>query len=67
MAKRRRDEKSYNYTCSITGTEVTLKHKAANPDDLVTVAGYYELNPEKDDRPDHIKKQLGIDYLNKEK
>lgn len=62
MARRRkRDEIIYKYNCSITDEEFKLKTKAHNPDELVSVKGYYELNPEKDDRPAHIKKQLGLD------
>ena len=29
--------------------------KAENPDKLISVAGWYEMNPENDDRPEHVK------------
>ncbi|MDA8792453.1 hypothetical protein N9N67_04360 [Bacteriovoracaceae bacterium] len=61
MARRRkRDEIIYKYNCSITEEEFKIKVKASNPEELISVNGYYELSPEKDDRPAHIKKRLGI-------
>ena len=35
--------------------------EAPSPDDLVSVSAYYELNPEEDDRPEKIKKELGVE------
>ena len=61
MAKRRREKKIYVYECTLTGEEYKLTEKAENPDDLVSVKGYYELNPENDDRPKHIKLKLGVE------
>ena len=61
MAKRKKkDKKTYRYTCSITEEKFTLTSKADNPDELVSVAAYYELNPEEDDRPAVVKKKLGL-------
>ncbi len=61
MAKRRRKEvKTYRYECTLTEEKYTVTEKAENPDDLVSVAAYYDMNPEKDDRPDFIKKKLGV-------
>jgi hypothetical protein len=61
VAKRRKEKKIYNYECTLTGDEYKVTEKAENPDELVSVKGYYELNPEKDDRPKHIKLKLGIE------
>lgn len=44
----------------MTDEEFKTTRKAPNPDDLISVASYYEMNPEEDDRPEHIKKELGI-------
>lgn len=63
MAKRRKDKKIYKYECTLTGESYKLTEKAPNPDELVSVKAYYELNPEKDDRPLDIKKRLGIETL----
>ena len=60
MAKRKKEKKIYKYECSLTGDTYKLTEKAENPDDLVSVKAYYEMHPEKDDRPKNIKKQLGI-------
>lgn len=61
MARRKREQKIYVYECTLTGEEYKLTEKAENPDDLVSVKGFYELNPEKDDRPKHIKLKLGVE------
>ncbi len=61
MAKRRKRERVvYKYQCSITEEEFKFYEKSETPDDLMSVKAYYELNEEEDDRPDHIKKQLGL-------
>jgi len=61
VAKRRREKKTFKYECTLSAEEFIVTEKAENPDELVSVKGYYELNPEKDDRPKHIKAQLGIE------
>jgi hypothetical protein len=58
--KRRREKITYNYECSLTGEQFTTTEKASNPKELLSVKGYYEMNPEKDDRPAIIKKKLGL-------
>ena len=64
MAKRRKEKKTYNYECTLTGEAFVVTEKAENPDDLVSIAGYYQLNPDKDDRPQDIKKKLGLEITN---
>ena len=60
MAKRRREKIVYHYECTISGEKYTLDKKLDNTEDLVSVQSYYELNPDQDDRPADIKKQLGL-------
>lgn len=57
---RKKKVQIFKYNCTITDEEFKTTAKADNPDDLISVAAYYEMNPEKDDRPEHIKKELGI-------
>lgn len=61
VAKRRKDKKIYKYECTLTGEAYKLTEKAPNPDELVSVKAYYEMHPEKDDRPLDIKKKLGVE------
>lgn len=49
----------YEYKCTITGETFQTTKEAPNPGELVTVQAYYQLNPDKDDRPEAIKKQVG--------
>ncbi len=58
MAKKFKKKKVefYYYQCSITGERFKVTREAPNPDDLVSVNAYYELNSEEDDRPEKIKK-----------
>ena len=58
---RKKHIKVYNYECSITGETYKTTQEASNPEDLISVQAFYELNPEEDDRPEHIKKELGVD------
>ena len=44
----------------MTEEEFKTTREAPNPDELISVASYYELNPEKDDRPESVKKELGL-------
>ena len=60
MAKRRREKITYKYDCNISEETFTVHRKAKNPDDLMSIKAYYEMNPEMDDRPDDIKKKLGV-------
>jgi hypothetical protein len=61
MAKRKKFKERFTYECTITGETYKTTAKAPNPDELVSISAYYELNPEKDDRPQHIKKKLGVE------
>lgn len=61
MAKRKKEKKFYKYECAMTGEQYTVTAKAENPDDLMSVKAYYEMHPEKDDRPADIKKKLGVE------
>ena len=45
----------------MSGETYKTTKKVDNTDDLVSVNAYYELNPEEDDRPENIKKELGIE------
>ncbi len=61
MAKRKKQKQIFRYDCTMTGETYKTTREAANPDDLVSVQAYYELNPEEDDRPADIKKELGVE------
>lgn len=61
MARRKSNVTYHKYECTITGESYKTTRKAPNPENLVSVNAYYELNPEKDDRPAVVKKKLGIE------
>ena len=62
MARRKKKNlKIYKYECTMTGDIYKTTREAPSPEDLVSVNSYYELNPEEDDRPETVKKQLGIE------
>ena len=60
MAKRKKHIQIFKYECQMTGETYKTTKKANNPDDLVSVNAYYDMHPEEDDRPEDIKKELGI-------
>ncbi len=57
--KRKKEKLFFNYECTITNEGFTTTEKAPNPKELTSVMAYYELHPEKDDRPLLVKKQVG--------
>ena len=59
--RKKRSVKIYHYKCTITDEEFKTTREAPSPDELVSVKAWYELNPEEDDRPENIKKQVGIE------
>lgn len=61
MAKRRKEKRTYKYECTMTEEKYVLTQKAENPDELLSVTAYYEMNPEMDDRTEDVKKKLGLD------
>ena len=56
MAKKKA-KRFFKYNCSITEKTYKVTREAPNPEELVSVAAYYELHPDMDDRPEHIKDQ----------
>ena len=45
----------------MTEEKYVLTQKAENPDELMSVTAFYEMNPELDDRTEDIKKKLGLE------
>ncbi len=60
MAKRRKEKKIYKYECSLSGETYKVTQEAKNPDELLSVKAWYEMNADKDDRPEDVKKRLGL-------
>lgn len=57
---RKKNIRFYKYKCSITGEQFKLTSQSKNPDELVSVKAWYELNSEKDDRPEIVKRELEV-------
>ncbi len=51
-------KKIYKYDCNVTGESFKTTAEAKNPGDLLTVNAYYQMNPEKDDRPMDVKLRI---------
>ncbi len=66
MARRKKEVKTYKYECNLTGEKYILTKKAENPEELMSVAAYYDMHPDKDDRPEDIKLKLGFQESAKE-
>ena len=60
---RKKYVKTYNYTCEITGEKFTTTKVAAKPDDLMSVKAWYEMHPDKDDRPEVVKQRLEREFV----
>jgi len=61
MARRKRQPTYYTYECTLTGDTFKTTRKVEKTDDLISVKAYYELNQDKDDRPEVIKKRIEIE------
>ena len=59
--RRKREETLYQYECIISGKTFKRTAKAKHPEELMSIEAYYQLNPDKDDRPLVIKKKLGVE------
>jgi hypothetical protein len=55
---RKKERKIYTYECTLTGEKFKTTREAPNPEELVSVAGYYQLNTDNDDRPLKVKIKL---------
>lgn len=53
-----RNKQIFEYECTMTGEQFKTTRRAPNPDDLISVKAYYDMNPEKDDRPERIKREV---------
>ncbi len=60
MVKKKREKTFYKYQCPITSEEFVTTRPAPNPDELMSVKAYYEMNTEEDDRPLVVKVRMGI-------
>ena len=60
MARRKREKITYAYDCTLTGESFRVGVKVKNPDELVSVNAWYDMHPDKDDRPEDIKIKLGM-------
>lgn len=60
---RKKSKNFHRYECTITGENFRRTTPAPHPQELVSVKAFYELNPDKDDRPDYIKKQAQVEWL----
>ena len=48
-------KKIYKYECTISGEAFKTTAEAQNPGELTTISSYYQMHPDKDDRPIEIK------------
>ena len=50
----------FRYKCTISEEEFKTTREAPQPEELISVSSFYELSPERDDRPEAIKIELGV-------
>ncbi len=56
--KQKNYKKTFQYSCVLTGETYETTKKASSEEELLSIEAYYEMNPEMDDRPEHIKNKL---------
>lgn len=55
---RKKSKRIFTFKCSLTEESFKTTRDAPQPEELISIKAYYELNPDKDDRPEHIKAKL---------
>ena len=55
---RKKSKRIFTLKCSLTEESFKTTRDAPQPEELISIKAYYELNPDKDDRPEHIKAKL---------
>ena len=58
MSRKKRNKKLYFYNCTLTEERFKTTQEAPNPDELLSVNSFYEMNPEMDDRPENVKLEM---------
>ena len=58
LSRKKRNKKLYFYNCTLTEERFKTTQEAPNPDELLSVNSFYEMNPEMDDRPENIKLEM---------
>ena len=58
LSRKKRNKKLYFYNCTLTEKRFKTTQEAPNPDELLSVNSFYEMNPEMDDRPENIKLEM---------
>lgn len=54
----KRDQRQHHvYQCPVTERSYKLTRQAPEPDELLSVEAWYEMNPEQDDRPARAKER----------
>ena len=52
---KKKEKQFYSYRCAVTDKEYKFTRKAPNPEELISLKAYYDMHPEEDDRPAHIR------------
>lgn len=55
--RKKKHKRIYTYQCNVTQEIFKIGKQISNTADLVSVAGYYQLHPEEDDRSELAKLQ----------
>lgn len=55
LVSKKKIKKIYKYECTMTGEAFKTTAESKHPDELVSVKAFYDLNPDKDDRPGDVK------------
>ena len=51
---RKKQKRIYKYDCTLTGETFKTTREAPHPEELISIKAFYDLNQDKDDRPEHI-------------
>ena len=58
MSRKKKNKKLFFYNCTLTEERFKTTKEAPNPDELLSIKAFYEMNPDIDDRPENVRLEI---------
>ena len=58
MSRKKKNKKLFFYNCTLTEERFKTTKEAPNPDELLSIKAFYEMNPDMDDRPENVRLEI---------
>jgi len=58
LSRKKKNKKLFFYNCTLTEERFKTTKEAPNPDELLSIKAFYEMNPDMDDRPENVRLEI---------